>query len=306
MADDLEKIAALPNVMVVAPFALAIDWLRALPRFRGFLYIGSQPENFRTVNHLGHKTHVYIGHGESGKGTSGYRTGSLYDAVLVASYGAVGQFPRVIRRFVWGGAMAIGTSLVEGIHKDVWTEPRPVRTILYAPTWESYSERGDYTSLDDVAPVLTRLMPTLTERGIQVIFRPHLGTGLRRPGLRALRDALYAAGAEADVSKADAFARADVLISDVSGVTAEFLFTEKPTILPVTANLASPDRGPAWLDAEYPWVYRWQTTASGPTTNAVPTPARRPGRDSGRRRGRDSGRRPGRHPPGLAGDDRDQ
>ncbi len=52
--------------------------------------------------------------------------------------------------------------------------------------------------------------------------------------------ALYAAGAEgADVSKAEAFARADVLISDVSGVTAEFLFTEKPTILPVTSTLAS-------------------------------------------------------------------
>ncbi len=84
MADDLDKIAALPNVMVVAPFVLAIDWLRALPRFRGFLYIG-RGQNFRTVNHLGHKTHVYIGHGESGKGTSGYRTGSLYDAVLVAS-----------------------------------------------------------------------------------------------------------------------------------------------------------------------------------------------------------------------------
>src|SRR6187549_3954472 len=121
LAEDLEKLAPLPNVMVVAPFALAIDWLRTLPRFRGFLYIGSQPENFRTVNHLGYKTHVYIGHGESGKGTSGYRTGSLYDAVLVASYGAVGRFPRVIRRFVWGGAMAIGTALVEGIDKDVWT-----------------------------------------------------------------------------------------------------------------------------------------------------------------------------------------
>ena len=130
-------------------------------------YIGSQPENFRTVNHLGRKAHVYIGHGESGKNTSGYRTGSLYDAVLVASYGAVGRFPPVVQRFVWGGAMAIGTALVEGVDKDVWTTPRPVRTILYAPTWESYNERGDYSSLDAVAPVLARLLPTLTAAGHQ-------------------------------------------------------------------------------------------------------------------------------------------
>ena len=136
-AADLAKIVALPDVMVVAPFEQAIDWLRPLRRFRGFLYIGSQPENFRTVNHLGRKAHVYIGHGESGKNTSGYRTGSLYDAVLVASYGAVARFPPVVQRFVWGGAMAIGTALVEGVDKDVWTTLRPVRTILYAPTWES-------------------------------------------------------------------------------------------------------------------------------------------------------------------------
>ena len=90
---DREILRALPNVMIVEPFAEALDWFREVPGFRGFLYIGTQPENFRTVNRLGRKAHVYIGHGESGKGTSGYRTGSLYDAILVAHYHAVSRFP---------------------------------------------------------------------------------------------------------------------------------------------------------------------------------------------------------------------
>lgn len=255
---DRELIASLPNVMFVEPFSEAVVWFKTIPGFRGFLYIGTQLENFVTVNRVGRRVHIYIGHGESGKATSGYRTGSLYDSIFVAHYSAVGRFPRVIRRWVWSGACAIGTVLVEGVRKDPWTRPRPVRTILYAPTWESYSVRGDFTSLDVVGPLLTEAMPALAERGIRVILRPHPATGLRRPELRDIRDALYAAGAESGVGKTEAFERADVLISDVSGVTAEFLFTEKPAIIPVTPRLLErhPDAG--WLDGEYPWVYRWQ------------------------------------------------
>jgi CDP-glycerol glycerophosphotransferase (TagB/SpsB family) len=59
------------------------------------------------------------------------------------------------------------------------------------------------------------------------------------------------------VGKTEAFERADVLISDISGVTAEFLLTEKPSVLPVMPKLAERNRGAAWLDVEYPWVYRW-------------------------------------------------
>ncbi|HEY8168434.1 MAG TPA: CDP-glycerol glycerophosphotransferase family protein [Candidatus Limnocylindrales bacterium] len=261
-AVDLAKIADVPNVRVVAPYSDAVDWLRWIKPFKGFLYIGSQPENFRTVNHLGKKVHIYIGHGESGKATSGYRTGSLYDAILVAHYEAVDRFPPVIRRWVKGGAMAIGTSLVEGIHRDPWPQPKPIKTMLYAPTWESRNERGDFTSLDVVAPILIAAMPALRERGISVILRPHPGTGIRLEQLRQTRDAVYAAGAESGITKEAAFDRADVLISDVSGVTAEFLFTEKPSILPLTAKFDAVAKDDAWLDHEYPWVYRWPLKAA--------------------------------------------
>ena len=161
---------------------------------------------------------------------------------------------------MWGGACAIGTVLVEGVLKDPWDRPRPVRTILYAPTWETYSDAGDFTSLDVVGPQLVALLPELTRQGIRVILRPHPATGLRRPDLRATGDVLYAAGAEPGVDKADAFQRADILISDVSGVMAEFLFTEKPSVIPVTSRLARKHPDSSWLDHEDPWVYRWPMT----------------------------------------------
>ena len=58
-------------------------------------------------------------------------------------------------------------------------------------------------------------------------------TGTRdRPHCADIRDAIFAAGAERGGDKAADFAAADVIVSDISGVTAEFLFTEKPALMP--------------------------------------------------------------------------
>ena len=256
---DRDKIAPLPNVIFVEPSERALDWLKRSHHFQGFLYVSTQPENFLSVNQQRRKMHVFIGHGESGKAGSGLRTGSLYDSILVADYGTLRRFPRAIRRWVASGACATGAPVVEGTRRDPWTRPRTVRTILYAPTWESGRERGDYTSVEVVAPVLIDLLPSLAARGIEVIVRPHPWMGARLPELQTLLAELVAAGASSDVSKADAFERADVLISDVSGVTAEFLLTQKPSIMPVTSKLAERGRDTRWLDLEYPWVYPWDT-----------------------------------------------
>ena len=177
---DRERIAALQNAIIVEPFEHGLEWLRGCRGFRGFLYVGTRPANFQVVNRYGRQAHVFIGHGDSGKGTSGFRTGSLYDSIFVADYSAVRRFPRAIRPWVWRGAIATGTAVVEGVRKDAWIHPRQVRTILYAPTWEG-NARNDYTSLDEVAPVLQSLLPELAARGIEVIVRPHPVTGARRP-----------------------------------------------------------------------------------------------------------------------------
>ena len=178
--------------------------------------------------------------------------------MFVARYGVTKRYPRAIRRWVAGGACAIGTPIVEGLVKDPWERPRPIRTILYAPTWEGGSVKADYTSLPEVGPALLEAMPGLAERGISVIMRPHPATGRRRPELLEMRDALFAAGARRGGAKTADFAEADVIISDISGVTAEFLFTEKPAILPASTRLASIGKDDARLAAEYPWVYRWR------------------------------------------------
>lgn len=155
------------------------------------------------------------------------------------------------------GACAIGTPILDGAVKDPWERPRPIRTVLYAPTWEGHGARADYTSLDTVGPALIAALPELTRRGVTVVMRAHPTTGVRRPELKAIRDEIFAAGAVRGSDRSADFRAADVILSDISGVTAEFLFTEKPAIMAVTSQLAALGKDETRLAAEYPWVYRW-------------------------------------------------
>jgi hypothetical protein len=245
-----------PNVAIAEPFEEARLWLREVPGFRGVLYIGSLPDNMAMLG-MRRASHVWLGHGESGKKANKHRTASVYDSVFVANYDAVDRYQPRIRGWVHAGACAIGAPMVDGIVADPWTKPRPIRTILFAPTWEGNGANSDYGSVDTAGPALIAAMPTLRERGVRVVLRPHPGTGSRRKELEAIVTELVDAGAVRGRDKARDFNDADVIISDVSGVTSEFVFTRKPTIMPIGPRLVEVMKGEAQIEAEYPWVYRW-------------------------------------------------
>ena len=231
--------------------------LKKSRRLKGVIYLTTRQMNLRVVTALPTKAHVWIGHGESEKSVNGPRTASLYDALFVARPSAVDRFPPAIRGWVRGGACVIGAPIVEGAVKRPWSAPRPVRTILYAPTWEGRRNGANYSSLAEVAPMLKSALPELRQRGVTVIFRPHPGTGRRDAEYQVLVSDVYAAGARKPGPKAEDFADADVLVSDVSGITAEFLFTEKPVIMPVTQEAARRGKDASTLAEEYPWAYLW-------------------------------------------------
>lgn len=254
LVDDLD------NVIVARPFETVRPALKQCRQLKGVIYPTTRAPNFAMVTAFPRMAHVWVGHGESEKDVNGPRTGSLYDSVLVARYSAVNRFPRAIRPWVSAGACAIGAPLVEGVVKSPWERPRPVRTIVYAPTWEGRRGRSDYSSLPELTPIFQRLLPALQDRGIKVIIRPHPGTGRREPGYKDLVRDLYAAGVSKHSPKAEDFAAADLMISDVSGVTAEFLFTEKPVIMPVTRNLAARGKDAGTLARVYPWAYPWDVS----------------------------------------------
>jgi hypothetical protein len=254
----LEVIDPLANVAALRPYAEAVNWLEDRPTFRGFLYVGSNLDNAALIDAFPGSLHVWLGHGESAKKANAHRTASVYDSVFVADLAAVRRYPRAIERWVGAGAIPIGVPIVDGLRADPWDRPRPIRTLIYAPTWEGRGTNVDYSSLAEAGPALIDAMPALTERGTTVILRAHPGTGARDPALKGLLERLLIAGAvRGDKGKGEDLMRGDVIVSDVSGVTSEFLFTRRPAIMPVTAGVRRLMRGDGGIRAEYPWVYQW-------------------------------------------------
>jgi hypothetical protein len=257
-AEVLAAIAAMPNVRLVIVDDTSIRALKRLPSLVGFCYVlGFKTATFANINTFRKHAHVWVAHGESDKLSSAPRSASIYDSIFIARYRGLSRFPRAIRPWVSRNACAIGAPMVEGIEPDPWTKPRPVRTILYAPTWEGYSESTNYSSLDGAGPQLAALLPELTERGIKLIIRPHPRFGGGRILERSGVERIVAAGAILGQDKLADFRAADLMISDISGVTAEWLLTEKPSIIPTSDRLTGIGRSPARIEREYPWMYQW-------------------------------------------------
>jgi CDP-glycerol:poly(glycerophosphate) glycerophosphotransferase len=253
-----EVIDPLANVATLRPYAEAITWLEESPTFRGFLYIGSNLDNAAVMDAFPDASHVWLGHGESAKKANAHRTASVYDSVFVADLAAVRRYPRAIERWVRAGAVPIGVPIVDGLQADPWDRPRPIRTLIYAPTWEGRGSNVDYSSLAEAGPRIIEAMPALAERGTTVILRAHPGTSQRMPALKGLLEDMVAAGAvRGGKDKGEDLMRGDVIVSDVSGVTSEYLFTRRPAIMPVTAGISRLMRGERGIRAEYPWVYQW-------------------------------------------------
>src|SRR5690606_24830822 len=113
------------------------------------------------------------------------------------------------------------------------------KVVLYTPTWTGYYADSNYCSL----PVGHVLIRQLLERDVTVILRAHPYTSKNRQSIRQLArlEAMLAADAERTGRKhvwgtdategmtlVECMNHADALVSDVSGVISDFLYSGKP------------------------------------------------------------------------------
>ena len=140
----------------------------------------------------------------------------------------------------------VGRPQVEGVKvQECPIAKREVPRVLYAPTWYGYLEDSRYSSL----PVGAKIVQALIDRGCVVIFRPHpwvwrtpslasasrdidelLATDAARMG----RSHIFGPAAMTG-SIMETFNQVDALVSDVSSVVPDFLYSEKPFALTLMA-----------------------------------------------------------------------
>lgn len=184
--------------------------------------------------------HVFLGHGDSDKSTSYAPSHAVYDTIFSAG-------PAAVRRYADHGVViapekfeVVGRPQVEAVEPErgpVGELTSPV--VLYAPTWKGFTSE---TSLSSVSLGLNIITAVLRTRAT-VIFRPHpssynfvrdrvhiaaIHALLEEDAARTGRAHLYGPAADTELDSIGCMNRADAMISDVSGVASDFLFSGKP------------------------------------------------------------------------------
>ena len=250
-------LAELTDVPVVEARGIAdLDALVA-PSLKAAFYVNASSGNGALVR-FQHLTHIYLGHGDSDKPPSYNPTHAMYDQIFAAGPAATRRYAAHGVRIPSEKFTIVGRPQVENVKQSttrIADVPEP--TVLYAPTWRGHVEETMLYSL----PVGERIVSALLARGATVIFRPHpfsydfpddaatiarITSVLEADRRKTGRPHLWGAAAEKDRSILDCINDSDAMVSDVSSVVSDYLFSGKPF-----AMIAVPAEPEAFV-AEYP------------------------------------------------------
>lgn len=216
--------------------AATLDGLVNRGRLALALYVSHHPRNFFLLRYP-QLAHVYLGHGDSDKRISASNQLKAYDRSFVAGQAAI---DRVLAELMWFDPqrlLPIGQPQLAALPAGRTADGRT--TVLYAPTWEGGQPSVAYTSVATHGESLVRSLATA---GMRVVYRPHPRTGANRRDIAAADAALRRVLAEPQVAftgsvvdtgrrVTEAFAEADLLVTDVSALAVEWLPTGRPLVV---------------------------------------------------------------------------
>ncbi|MGC3864250.1 CDP-glycerol glycerophosphotransferase family protein [Micromonospora chersina] len=220
------------------------------PSLRAAFYVNTATVNNHVVRYTNLK-HIQLNHGDSDKVPSHNPVFRLYDKNFVAGQAAIDRFAANGVSMPAEMFTIVGRPQVE----NVAIATAPIASIanprvLYAPTWAGFYADSNYSSL----LVGYDIIKALVARGCSVVFRPHpysqRSAALAREcdRIRTLlaedrrtngRPHVFGAEAEVAMTVADCFNASDAMVSDVSSVVADYLYSEKPFAMVAVSTPAS-------------------------------------------------------------------
>ncbi|MBO0829929.1 MAG: CDP-glycerol glycerophosphotransferase family protein, partial [Streptosporangiales bacterium] len=237
---SFNTIRELTNAPVVQCTSIAsLDNVATMPNLHAAFYVNNGMKNSHFVKYR-HITHIQLLHGDSDKPPSYNPVTGMYDRIFVAGRAGVDRYANHGVHIPETKFDVVGRPQVETIDvTDAHIGDKGDKVVLYAPTWTGYSEDVNYCSL----PAARKMLRRLLDRDVTVILREHPYTAKNPESARQLaalqqmldadtratgRRHLFGSAASVDLTLVECFNRADAMISDVSGVVSDFLFSKKP------------------------------------------------------------------------------
>ncbi|WP_239158400.1 hypothetical protein [Streptomyces sp. SID13726] len=165
---------------------------------RVVLYPGNAGKNVHMLR-VAEAKHVFIGHGDSDKLASSNRVSKVYDEIWVAGKAGRDRYQRVRHAISDEAIVEVGRPQLAPVRLHADHVPGPAPVVLYAPTWEGWSDDDCHTSL---IPMGVPLIEKLLAERVRIIYKPHPLTGKRSPEAatadRTIRELLRADDEKAD------------------------------------------------------------------------------------------------------------
>jgi hypothetical protein len=208
---------------------------------RSVLYPANPQKNTQMLRFY-RMTHFFINHGESDKVVNQSKFLMAYDKLLVAGPLAEQRLQDAGIPMRPGQVVHVGRPPVELLLKRVAQVNRPIRRILYAPTWEGFVEEANYSSVSEFG--LNLLQSLVAANRWEIIFKAHPFTGSRKTANKqALSDLNELFKSRITVTEPtssiyELMNDADLMITDISSTIPDYLYTLKPMILTNPAGLS--------------------------------------------------------------------
>jgi CDP-Glycerol:Poly(glycerophosphate) glycerophosphotransferase len=239
---SFNRIAASTSVPVIyTPLVQHIDDV-VTPNMKAVFYVNNGGKNTHMVR-FNELTHIQLLHGDSDKASSFNPVTAMFDKIFVAGQAGIDRYeahgvliPR--QKFDIVGRPQVESVQVTSNHISDVTD----KHVLYATTWVGLYADVNFCSL----PIGERILQKLIERKVTVILRPHpyadrdpasvrhltrLHQMLADDRMRTGRAHVYGPAATQQMTLFDCVNRSDAMISDVSAVASDFLFSGKPFAL---------------------------------------------------------------------------
>lgn len=246
--------------VVCIPAAADLMSFGALDAARLCLYPSNVGKNIHMLRIQGMRS-VFLGHGDSDKEASFNPFTKVYDEVWVAGQAGRDRYLRARVGVRDEDIHEVGRPQLTGIHTA--GPGLPYRTVLYAPTWEGWTDDLFHTSIITMGPAIVRALLAHSPP-VRVIYKPHPLTGYRNGAARRAHQRIQALLRAAELSRSiarhpagssstgllrhltvidadpalyDCFNQADLLITDISSVVADFIASGKPYMVTNVAGM---------------------------------------------------------------------
>jgi hypothetical protein len=168
----------------------AMDMVRLdLSSLKCALYPANVGKNLHMLRMSGIRS-AFINHGDSDKPASFNPFARAYDEVWVAGPAGRERYLTMRTGVRAEDIVEIGRPQLAPINTSGHT-PDPILTVLYAPTWEGWSDDLAHSSVATMGPAIVRALLDHSPR-LRVLYKPHPLTGTRDPRAIAVHEQIVA------------------------------------------------------------------------------------------------------------------